>query len=192
MARLRGVASGSFYVVSVPHRRARLDIGLAQRQGCGHARYQPVLVPEAVAALSSTGITDARNKGQLVKVLKKILLIDHDTRVTRIVRRALETAGKYSVREEHDAAFAIRAARWFRPDLVMIDLATSATVGTIITKQLQNDQDLCDIPLFCLSNFALERQFSSAGILRGYSFEAVPVKIDQLLRAVEQLLFGKE
>jgi len=48
-----------------------------------------------------------------VRVLKKILLIDHDTRVTRIVGRALETAGKYSIREEYDAAFAIHAARWF-------------------------------------------------------------------------------
>jgi len=127
-----------------------------------------------------------------VKVLKKILLIDHDTRVTRVVRRALETAGKYSIRREHDAAFAIHAARWFRPDLVMIDLTTSATNGRIIANQLQNDGDLCDVPLVCLSNFVLERQFLSAGILHGYSFQAVPVKIDQLLHAVEQLLFGRQ
>jgi hypothetical protein len=74
----------------------------------------------------------------------------------------------------------------------MIDLTTSATDGTIIASQLQNDQDLCDVPLVCLSDFVLERQFLSAGILRGYSFLAVPVKIDQVLRAVEQLLFSKE
>jgi CheY-like chemotaxis protein len=127
-----------------------------------------------------------------VKVLKKILLIDHDTRVSRILRRALETAGKYSIREEHDAAFAIHAARWFRPDLVMINLTTSATDGRMIANQLQNDGGLGDVPLVFLSNFALERQFLSAGILRGYSFQAVPIKIDQLLRALDQLLFGKE
>ena len=75
-----------------------------------------------------------------MKVRKKILLIDHDTRVTHIVRRALETAGKYSIREEHDTAFAIHAARWFRPDLVVIDLTTSATDAEIIAKQLQKDQ----------------------------------------------------
>src|SRR5438477_6657866 len=101
---------------------------------------------------------------QLVKILKKILLIDHDARVTRIVRRALETAGKYSIREEHDAAFAIHAARWFGPDLVMINLTTSATEGRIIANHLQNDAALCDVPLVCLSNFVLERQFVSAGI----------------------------
>ena len=127
-----------------------------------------------------------------MKVLKRILLIDHDTRVTHIVRRALKTAGKYSIREEHDAAFAIHAARWFCPDLVLINLTTSATDGRIIADQLQKDGGLGDVPLVCLSKFVLERQFLSAGMLRGYSFLAAPVKVDQLLRAVDQLLFGKE
>ena len=127
-----------------------------------------------------------------MKVLKRILLIDHDTRVTHIVRRAFKTAGKYSIREEHDAAFAIHAARWFRPDLVMINLTTFATDGQTIANQLHEEGDLDDVPLVCVSNFVLERQFLSAGILRGYSFLAVPVKMDQLLRAVDQLLFGKD
>jgi len=127
-----------------------------------------------------------------VKVLKKILLINHDTRVTRIVRRALKTAGKYSIREEHDAAFAIHAARWFHPDLVMVNLTASTADLNIIANQLQKDGGLADVPLLCVSNFVLERQFLSAGILRGYSFLAAPVKIDQLLGALDQLLFGRE
>src|SRR5437762_4232684 len=128
-------------------------------------------------------------RDNFVKVLKKILLLDHKTRVTQTVRRALETAGKYSIREEHDAAFAIHAARWFRPDLVMIDLTTSATDAEIIAKQFQKDRDLSEVPLLCLGNCISARQFMSAGILRGYSFLAMPVKIDQLLRGVEHLLF---
>jgi DNA-binding response OmpR family regulator len=127
-----------------------------------------------------------------VKVLKKILLIDHEPRVSHMVREALETVGKYWIREEHDTAFAIRAARWFQPDLIMVDLTIAATDGEIIAQQLQKDRDLCDTPLLCLSNFVAEREFLSAGILSGYSFLAVPVKIEQLLRGVEQLLFGKD
>jgi DNA-binding response OmpR family regulator len=128
-----------------------------------------------------------------VKVLKKILLINHDTRVTHIVRRALKTAGRYSIREEHDAAFAIHSARWFHPDLVMVNLNTSATDMKIIANQLQKDSGLGDdVPLVYLSNCVLERQFVSAGILRGYSFLAAPVKIDQVLGAVDQLLFGRD
>ena len=127
-----------------------------------------------------------------MKVLKKILLLDHKARVTRTVRQALESAGKYSIREEHDAAFAVHAARWFRPDLIMVDLTSAATDGEIIARQLQKDRDLCHVPLLCLSKSVSERQFMSAGILRGYSFLAVPVKIEQLLRGVEQLLFGQD
>ena len=43
-------------------------------------------------------------RDNFVKVLKKILLVDHDARITQTVRRALESAGKYSIREEHDAS----------------------------------------------------------------------------------------
>ena len=131
-------------------------------------------------------------RDNFVKVLKKILLIDNEPRVTRTVRRALERAGKYSIREEHDAAFAIHAAHWFQPDLIVVDLTNAATDGEIIAHQLQKDCDLCHVPLLCLSKLVSERQFMSAGILRGYSFLAVPVKIEQLLRGVEQLLFGKD
>jgi PleD family two-component response regulator len=131
-------------------------------------------------------------RGNFVKVLKKILLIDHEAHVTRIVRRVLVTAGKYSIREEHDAAFAVHAARWFRPDLIVVDLTHPATDGTIIAQQLLKERDLRHVPLLCLSNLVSERQFMSAGILRGYSFLAVPVKIEQLLLGVEQLLFGQD
>jgi DNA-binding response OmpR family regulator len=142
--------------------------------------------------IHSSGITDARNERQFVKVLKKILLIDNETRVTRTVRRALERAGKYSIREEHDAVFAVHAAHWFQPDLIVVDLTNAATNGEVIAHQLQKDRNLCHVPLLCLSKLVSGRQFMSAGILRGYSFLAVPVKIEQLLRGVEHLLFGKD
>ena len=127
-----------------------------------------------------------------MKVLKKILLIDHEPRVTRTVRRALESVGKYSIRQEHDAAFALHAAHWFRPDLIVVDFISAATDGEIIARQLQKDRDLCHVPLLCLSKFVSERQFISARVLRGYSFLAVPVKIEHLLSAVEHLLFSKD
>jgi PleD family two-component response regulator len=131
-------------------------------------------------------------RANFVKVLKKILLLDHKTCATHTVRRALESAGKYSIREEHDAVFAVHAARWFRPDLILVNLTSAATDKEIIGRQLQKDRDLCHVPLLCLSNFVSERQFISAGIVRGYSFLAVPVKIEQLLCAVEYLLFSKD
>jgi len=126
-----------------------------------------------------------------VKVRKKILIIDREPRVTGLVREALESVGRYSIREEHDTAFALHAARWFRPDLIMVDLTIAATDGEIIALQLQNDGELRGTPLLCLSKFVSEPEFLSAGILSGYSFLASPVPIEHLIRAVDQLLFGR-
>src|SRR5947207_13127316 len=56
-----------------------------------------------------------------MKFPKKILLIDHEPGVTRLIRRALERAGKYLIREEHDDKLALNAARWFQPDLILVD-----------------------------------------------------------------------
>jgi two-component system OmpR family response regulator len=123
--------------------------------------------------------------------VKKIMLIDHEPHVTRLARQALESAGKYSIREEHDIGFAVRAARWFRPDLIMVDLHVASSAGQIVAEQLQADRELCHTPLLCLSNFVAEREFLSAGMLSGYSFLAAPVHIEQLLRGVHQLLFER-
>jgi len=127
----------------------------------------------------------------VVKVRKKILIVDREPRVTGPVREALESVGRYSIREEHDTAFALHAARWFRPDLIMVDLTIAAIDGEIVAQQLQNDRELRDTPLLCLSKFLSEPEFLSAGILSGYSFLASPVPIEHLIRAVDQLLFSR-
>src|SRR5438309_10041621 len=58
-----------------------------------------------------------------VKFPKKILLIDHEPGVTRLIRRALERAGKYLIREGRDDKLALNAARWLQRDLIMVDAA---------------------------------------------------------------------
>ena len=127
----------------------------------------------------------------VVKVRKKILIVDREPRVTGPVREALESVGRYCIRAEPDTAFAVHVARWFRPDLIMVDLTIAAIDGEIVAQQLQNDRELRDTPLLCLSKFLSEPEFLSAGILSGYSFLASPVPIEHLIRAVDQLLFSR-
>ncbi|MEY2480886.1 MAG: two-component system, OmpR family, response regulator [Verrucomicrobiota bacterium] len=123
---------------------------------------------------------------------KKILLIDHEPGVTRLVRRALEKAGKYIIKEEHDDAEAVRAARSFHPDLILVDTMTADVESALITQQIQKDSGLKDTPLLCLSDLRPESQMVSGGILSGYSFFAAPIRLEDCLRAIDQLLFGED
>jgi DNA-binding response OmpR family regulator len=123
------------------------------------------------------------------KQRKKILLIDHEPRLTGAVRRALENY--YSIHEEHDTAFALRAARWFHPDLILVDQAATSHDGEALARQLQHDGELRDTPLLCLSHFVSDNDLLFAGTISGYAFLAAPVGINHLLRGIEQLIFGR-
>jgi len=123
---------------------------------------------------------------------KKILLIDREPGVTRLIRRALERTGKYWIKEEHDSQFALHSARWFQPDLILVDTMTASADREVLAKQIQTDAMLQQTPLVCLSSLKSESQIASGGILSGYSFFAAPVRVDEVLRGVEQLLFGKD
>jgi DNA-binding response OmpR family regulator len=127
-----------------------------------------------------------------MKILKKILLIDHQPDVTRMVKQALEKTGRYSIKEEHDTKFAMHSARWFQPDLILVDTGAGSTDRDLLARQVQADNALRDTPVVCLSALRPESQMMSGGILSGYSFFAAPIKIDEVLRGVEQLLFGKD
>ena len=125
-----------------------------------------------------------------MKFQKKILLIDHEPGVTRLIRRALERAGKYVIREEHDDKLALNAARWFQPDLILVD--TPDKTQQLIEREVSTDSTLKDTPVLSLSNLRPESQMVSGGILSGYSFFAAPIKVEEVLRGVDELLFGKD
>jgi DNA-binding response OmpR family regulator len=125
-----------------------------------------------------------------MKLPKKILLIDHEPGVTRLIRRALERAGKYLIREEHDDQLALKAARWFQPDLILVD--TAGNDRQILEHEIHEDAALKDTPVLSLSNLRPESQMVSGGILSGYSFFAAPVRVEEVLRGVDELLFGKD
>ena len=123
---------------------------------------------------------------------KKILLIDREPGVTRLIKRALEKTGKYAVKEEHDSDFALHSAKWFQPDLILFDSMTATPDREKLARKMENDTSLRATPLLCLSSLKFESQMVSGGILSGYSFFSAPIRVEEVLRGVEQLLFGKD
>jgi PleD family two-component response regulator len=137
-------------------------------------------------------LVSSETKTATMKTPKRILLIDHEPGVTRLVRQALEKAGKYLVQEEHDDQAALQAARSFQPDLILLDTPATSPNGQVLERQIQTDALLRDTPLLRLSSLKSESQMVSGGVLSGYSFFAAPIRIEEVLRGVEDLLFRKD
>jgi DNA-binding response OmpR family regulator len=120
--------------------------------------------------------------------LKKILLVDHEPKVTALVRCALERTGRFLVKVEGDVRLAQHAAPWFRPDLVLLDAAQTSE-SEDMNRQLQGEPSLKDTPFLYLSgNPTAEKKVMTGGFLSGFSFLASAVTLDDLVRFVEEML----
>src|SRR5438876_9700673 len=84
---------------------------------------------------------------------KRILLIDDDPSFTRTVKALLETSGNYSVVEENNSRNAFATARWFRPDLIFLDVMMPDLVGGDIAMQIDGDALLLGTPIVIFTGF---------------------------------------
>ncbi|MGI9086716.1 MAG: response regulator [Chthoniobacterales bacterium] len=120
---------------------------------------------------------------------KKILLVDYEPRMTAAVKSALEETGKYVIKSENDSRQAFNAARWFQPDLILFDVNITTRHGESAAQQLQADPTFRETPVVFLSvNGAFDGGVASGGILSGYSFRVNPIRIEEFVRYVAELL----
>ena len=120
---------------------------------------------------------------------KRILVVDDDPAITRMVKLNLEQTGRYDVRTENMGRRAIEATREFRPDLIMLDVMMPGMLGSEIAAQLQADQELRTTKFIFLTAFVTKNEeLRSAGQIGGHTFVAKPISADDLCRVVEDHL----
>jgi two-component system alkaline phosphatase synthesis response regulator PhoP len=82
--------------------------------------------------------------------VQKILVVDDDHSLVRVVRAYLEKAG-FRVLTAYDGETAIHALRRDRPDLVVLDLMLPDRDGWDITRLVRTDPALADTPIIMLT-----------------------------------------
>jgi DNA-binding response OmpR family regulator len=83
-------------------------------------------------------------------VTQRILVVDDDRQIVRLVQSYLEQAG-YVVLTAADGATALRTIRSERPDLVVLDLMLPDTDGWAITRTVRSDASLAGLPIVMLT-----------------------------------------
>jgi chemotaxis response regulator CheB len=116
--------------------------------------------------------------------LKKILLLDEQAQFGSSIREALESTGRYLVREEHDTRRAAGAVLWFQPDLILCDSPAPRSDAELLRELEQRNSST---PVVFVQN-AGGNAVASGGVLGGYSFFATPLPTDLLLEYIQELL----
>jgi len=119
----------------------------------------------------------------------RILAVDDEPAITRMIKLNLEETGLYEVRTENQGQRAIEAAREFRPDLILLDVMMPGMLGSEISAQLQADPKLCGIRIVFLTAMVTKAEESrTGGQIGGQTFVAKPISSDDLCRVVENHL----
>ena len=120
---------------------------------------------------------------------KKILVIDNDPASTRMVRLTLERLSGFDVRELNDPAKAVRTAREFRPDLVLLDVEMPAMDGGEVARNLQTDAMLRALPIIFMTGLVTEEETAGNSMYtNGLRVLAKPVTMAKLVRCVVERL----
>jgi two-component system alkaline phosphatase synthesis response regulator PhoP len=81
---------------------------------------------------------------------QRILVVDDDREIARLVRAYLEQSG-YQVLVAYDGETALHMLRRDRPDLVVLDLMLPDRTGQDVTRVVRNDATLAALPIIMLT-----------------------------------------
>ena len=120
---------------------------------------------------------------------KRILVVDDEPALTRMIKLNLEQTERYEVRTENLGRKAIEAAREFRPDLILLDVMMPGMLGSEIAAQLEADPELRAIKLVFLTAMVTKEEAQrSFGVIGGHTFIAKPISADDLCQVIEDQL----
>lgn len=119
----------------------------------------------------------------------KILVIDDEPGLTRMIKLNLERSGEFEVRTENRGDMAIQVAHEFDPDIIFLDIMMPDVPGEVIAEQLRADEKLYSKKLIFLTAIVTRDETADGhNRIGGHQFLAKPVSTKDLLRTIEQVL----
>src|SRR5512146_135009 len=120
--------------------------------------------------------------------LKKILHVEDDASLQRLVRIVLEQIGGYAVQTVADGARALDAARETVPHLVLLDIDLPGMNGVAVLRAMRASAELREIPVIFLTATA-EPELGEAGDSLGVSEILVkPFRPRLLVQTIDRVL----
>ena len=123
---------------------------------------------------------------------KKIMVVDDEASLTRLIKANLERTGRYEVLTENQGAKAVEAARQFKPDLIFLDVMMPDLEGDEVAAEIQEDPELSGTPYIFLTAIVTKDETTPTGsLIGGHLFLAKPVKTEELIATIEKVLGSK-
>lgn len=122
---------------------------------------------------------------------KRILIIDDEEDLNRLMKMALESSGDFEVHFESRAHHAVETAKEFKPDLMILDLIMPGMDGGELVLQIKQDPNLREVPIIFLTASITTGSVDSGSSLFGYPCLNKPASVDEVVELIGQCLDGQ-
>ena len=120
---------------------------------------------------------------------KRILVVDDEPSITRLLKLNLEQTGDYEVATENVSGAALAAAEQFQPDLMLLDVMMPELDGGNLASRLQASPKLKGVPIVFLTAAVTREEIRERrGLVGGLPFLAKPVNLQEVLTCLEHQL----
>ena len=125
--------------------------------------------------------------------MTKILIIDDEVGFTDLMRMNLEKAGEFEVRVENHSNLALRAAREFEPDVILLDIVMPGMDGGDLSARFREHPKLKDTPIIIISALVANNETSDDAVAMSGDqiIVAKPVRMEKLRKSIEFALESK-
>jgi two-component system OmpR family response regulator len=141
------------------------------------------------AALTALPASAKHEEKRMNNQKKRILVVDDEPSITRLLKLNLEQTGDYEVAEQNVSGAALVAAEQFRPHLVLLDVMMPGLDGGSLANALRASPKLKDVPIVFLTAAVTRKEVRERqGLVGGLPFLAKPVNLREVLACLQQHL----
>ena len=120
---------------------------------------------------------------------KRILMVDNEPELTDILKDALEGQGGFRVQTENDPSNALRAAKEFAPDLIIMDIKMPGLDGADVAIQLKDEPALSETPIVFLTGTVTAPEIVTHGKKSGgLRFLPKTMRLDAMVACLHDIL----
>lgn len=116
----------------------------------------------------------------------RVLIVDDEPQITKLIQKFLERTGRYDVRVENHGARATDAALEFRPEIIVLDVCMPDMDGNDVAHAMEQIPELRGIPVFFLTGLVGPDEVGPDGWEAGARvYLPKPIRMTDLLHRLE-------
>ena len=120
---------------------------------------------------------------------KRILIIDDEKSLCDMLKKGLELMGDFEVSIETSGKGGIRAAKWLKPDLILLDIHMPGMDGLEVLKRLkENNKDTIAIPVVMLTAVLDDSTKEGCARLYDEAYLEKPIGVTDLKAKIDEVL----